>query len=285
MAIVPDGLVNGPEGYAAHPALHGLYPRRGRRCWVKAQAMTALEWYAWINAWTLPPAALLAVRAGQLPSHTRQCWLASPYRAELLRDSVRVKPLSGPDWDTQKAGALVKLLSPLLAQDGMQLLAVGAGLLVASERAWQADPPGLAYLVARGLPNRHPQGDDGGRLMRLHAEIEMLLAQHGGEVSGVWLWGASSWPTAARLPDIWPSVASDDVLLTSLVAKGRPRFAIHAAEQMAAGEGVAARYWLLGGDGMALLLDGGFPHLGRAAWQVRRPVALAALRRRLPLPA
>jgi len=69
-------------------------------------------------------------------------------------------------------------LNPLLSEEGMSLHQTGAALLFACRDALNANPVSFASISGKGMPNRHHEGADGGRLNRLMSEIQMVLHQH-----------------------------------------------------------------------------------------------------------
>jgi len=194
-----------------------------RRQWFHCADKTPLGWYAALV--TCSPAALLAARCADIPSDTRQCWVASPYHAQLGRDTVRLMPEGELAWSEADAVWLCGLLNPLLEEEGMSLHAVGAALLLTCIKPLDAVPLPFAAISGGLLPNRHPEGPDGGRMMRLLAEIQMCLhaVTHNtgqptrdgqADISGVWLWGASTIPPV--LPVDLPSVTTRNPFLQSL---------------------------------------------------------------------
>jgi len=197
MLIVTNGLVQTPDGLKLHPLLE---PRRGvllqrSRSWYTVPTYTPLSLTAWLAGRS--PAALIASRLN-LPDSVQQCWVASPFHAQLLRDRLQVMPDGAFPWGADDATALAALLNPLLAEEGMALHALGSSLILACDHPIDASPASFAEVSGNLLPNRHPEGVDGGRLMRLVAEIQMYLYRNPllerrsrGEpdVRGIWLWG------------------------------------------------------------------------------------------------
>jgi hypothetical protein len=141
------------------------------------------------------------------------------------------------------------------------------------------------------LPNRHPAGSDGGRLMRLCAEMQMLLAAQPSQrrrdaglpdVMGVWLWGASDLPVT---PMARPGVIADDALIrtcTADAAEALPVAIMRATQVEAQIEQKQPRHWLLGGDGYAVLLDmRSLPRFGRDPWRPKSVIPFVEMRQRL----
>jgi len=212
-------------GIGLHPSLMDIQAQlvRRRRQWFSCADETPLGWYAaLVNSF---PAALLAARCADIPAAARQAWVASPYHAQLGRDTVRLMPEGDFPWNEADSAWLCDLLNPLLLEEGMSLHAVGAALLLACITPLDAAPLPFAAISGGLLPNRHPEGPDGGRLMRLLAEIQMSLygithstgqpTRDGQpDISGLWLWGASALP--AELPADLPSVATQNPFLRAL---------------------------------------------------------------------
>ncbi len=209
------------EGLGLHPALIDAYPKltRMRRQWFRCADKTPLGWYAALA--DTSPAALLAARCAGLPASARQCWVASPYHAQLGRDTVRLMPEGAFSWSEVDSAWLCDELNPLLQDDGMSLHACGSALLLACTTPLDAAPLPFAAIAGGLLPNRHPDGPDGGHLMRLLSEIQMSLHNQPQptrsgqpEVHGLWLWGACAHP--AKLPVDLPAVATRNPFLQSL---------------------------------------------------------------------
>lgn len=263
MLIVTNGLVQTPEGLHPHPALTPLQRdlRRYSRHWFAAAAHTPLSLVAWLTG--RPAAELLAARSA-LPDETRQCWVASPFNAQLMRDHLQVMPEGMFPWAADDAEAVVGVLNPLLSEEGMALQAVGSALLLTCRESLDAQPLPFADVAGKLLPNQHPPGPDGGRLMRLLAEIQMVLYRNPLEtrrqrgepdVRGLWLWGRCAVPCAAA-PQL-PPIATRNPFLASIADGRDARFTITDAEQLDAlrqpSEPLPHEMLLLG-DGHALWL-------------------------------
>jgi len=225
MLIVSDALVEGNKTLTLHPALLPWHKKLEfrRQQWFSYDDKTPLEWYAVIV--DAPSAVLLAASCNSIPADIKQCWVASPYSSQLGRDTVRVMPEGLFPWCAEDAIWLCDVLNPLLGEEGMHLLRVGAALLLACCEPMDAHPPSFARVSGKTLPNRHPEGLDGGRLMRLVSEIQMVLhnnqpSHRSGqpEIHGLWIWGGSPWP--AYVPEDMPPVATRNPFLQA-VADGK----------------------------------------------------------------
>ena len=296
LILVPDGLISDEHGACVlHPALQSVSPRlrRASKLWADAPAMAPIEWYAALIGADQGASGLLAAAMGQgVPGEARQGWLVSPFAGRLGRDAVHIMPEEAFIWDDDDTQWLTGLLQPLLAGEALTLLSRDACMLAVTENPWDAKPASFALVAGHRLPNRHPQGGDGGRLMRLCAEMQMLLASKPSArrqtaslpaVMGAWLWSPSALPAA---PMARPRVISDDALIRTCTADAGAALpvAILRAVQVEAWltHQPLPRHWLLGGDRHAVLLDmRSWPRFGRHPWQPRRPVSQAELNRRL----
>ncbi len=222
MLIVSDALIEGNKALTLHPALLPWDKKLEfrRRQWFSCKDKTPLEWYAAIV--DAPLAVLLATQCGNIPADTKQCWMASPYSSQLGRDTVRVMPEGLVPWCAEDAIWLCDVLNPLLGEEGMHLLHVGAALLLACCEPMDARPSSFARISGKTLPNRHPEGPDGGRLMRLISEIQMVLHNNQSphrsgqpDIHGLWIWGGSVWP--AHAPEGMPTVATRNPFLKAVV--------------------------------------------------------------------
>jgi hypothetical protein len=225
MLIVSDALIEGNKALTLHPALLPWHKKLEfcRRQWFSCKDKIPLEWYAAIV--DVSPAVLLATQCSNIPVDTKQCWVASPYHSQLGRDQVRVIPEGLFPWCAEDAIWLCDVLNPLLGEEGMHLLRVGAALLLTCCDPMDAQPMSFARISGKTLPNRHPEGSDGGRLMRLVSEIQMILhnnqpSHRSGqpEIHGLWIWGGNAWPAAA--PESMPTVATRNPFLQA-VADGK----------------------------------------------------------------
>jgi len=244
-----------------------------KRQWFNCADKNPLGWYAALC--DTAPAALLAEKCESLPENTRQCWVASPYHALLGRDSVRVMPEGALAWCAADARWLCETLNPLLEDDGMRLHALDAALLLTCEQALDVSPAPFAAIAGHTLPNRHPEGADGGRLMRLLSEIQMSL--HGKspehrvgqpDIHGLWLWGACAWPNDASASVL--SVATRNPFLLA-VSDGRDvDCIISEAEKLpdllAEKASLPKNIVLSGADRAVLLTKSILPRFGKSEW-------------------
>jgi len=297
LIIVPDALLpdGQGDGYALHPALAFAAPRlsRSAKRWAGAPAMAPVEWYAALLGAHGAAASLLAASLGEaVPADARQAWLLSPFAGKLGRDRVHIMPEGMFAWDGVDAEWLAGVLTPMLSEDGFTLLVRDACMLAVSHAPWDAGPASFARVSGRTLPDRHPPGVDGGRLMRLCAEVQMLLASSPSlrrreaglpDVMGVWLWAPCALP--APVP-ARPAPLAGDALIRACADddQGTLPVAIMPAD------GVEAwlehqrfpRHWLLGGEGHAALVDTrSLPRFGRRAWRPANAVGFDVLMGRM----
>ena len=131
------------------------------------------------------------------------------------------------------------------------------------------------------LPDRHHEGEDGGRLNRLLSEIQMLLFQHPSlirhdrgepDVSGIWLWSPLdvSEQGLAVATDRHIAVATRNPVLQSIVEARDASVIITEAERMhellKQGDALPKRIVLTGGGHAALLKKSIFPKFGMSRW-------------------
>ncbi|MDT8376094.1 MAG: threonine synthase [Mariprofundaceae bacterium] len=280
LLIVTDGLLSTEHGHAVHPLLDPWQKQllRCSRSWYDSDSKTALEWYAALQDMAAADIFAAAVKE-QMPGGAQQVWIASPYHARLLRDQIRVMPDALLPWSEQDARWICKLLNPLLREERVELLHHHAALLLVCDHPIDAMPVSFARVSGSALPNRHPDGADGGRLMRLMAEIQMVLnlepAQHrrvSGEpdVHGLWIWGghevADDTPALATV-----SVATRNPLLMSLADAKDAALMITDAEQLPqlvqAGSPLPKHIVLAGQEKAVLLKPSLLPRFGKASWQ------------------
>ena len=225
LLLISDALHGADGSLVLHPSLMDYQSRllKRRRRWFHCAQKTPFGWYAALL--DSSPASLLVARCTDLPASARQAWVASPYHAQLGRDTVRLMPEGELAWSAADAAWLCSLLNPLLGEEGMSLHAIGAALLLACKTPLDTNPVSFAAIAGGLLPNRHPEGPDGGRLMRLLAEIQMSLhavTHRTGQptrdgqpdISGLWLWGSCALP--AELPLGLPPVATLNPFLQAL---------------------------------------------------------------------
>ncbi len=214
MLLVADALTHADGAWRLHPALRAWEDAlfRCRPRWFACPDRTPLGWNAALHG--VPPAAYRAAGFAHIPEGMRQLWVASPYAAQVGRDTVHVLPDAMCAWSEVNAAWLCRELAPMLAEEGMHLIHQGAAMLLCCRDPLDAAPADFVCISGGLLPDRHPPGRDGGRLMRLLAEIQMWLHAHppnaGREmpVAGLWFWGACDWP--CPMPDtmIAPEVAT-----------------------------------------------------------------------------
>ena len=197
LLIVTHGLISNQDGLTLHPDLF-LYQQllaKRKRQWFQTASCNPLALYA--NILDVKPALLLASKLSK--QSAKQYWIASPYHAQLSRDAVRVMPEGMIPWCEADALWACVLLNPLLAEEGMQLDAIGSALLLACDKPLHAEPAVFANIAGNTLPNRHPEGIDGGHIMRLMSEVQMMFKQSPAphrrtrdevDVHGLWFWGA-----------------------------------------------------------------------------------------------
>ncbi|HKI60422.1 MAG TPA: threonine synthase, partial [Mariprofundaceae bacterium] len=210
-----------------------------------------------------------------------QLWVASPFHARLTRDRLHVMPDAIFPWSESDAAWICDLLNPLLNEEGMKLIHHQASLFLLCREALDASPLSYAAVSGSTLPNRHPEGVDGGALMRLTAEIQMLLNQHpsdsrraAGEpdVDGLWLWGGSLIDGASKVDSI--PVATRNPLLRSIADAKDAGVLITESDRltdlMNEGQPLPKRVLLAGGDQALLLSKSLLPKFGKASWLPKR---------------
>jgi len=297
--LLTDALLRGEgKGFALHPALAdvGKHMARMRRQWFVAPDQNPLGWYAAIVG--AEPAALLAARCSDLPANAQQLWVASPFHAMLGRDTVRLFPETDFPWGAADSTWLCDKLNPLLHEDRMSLHVCGSAMLLACRLPLDAAPAPFASVAGGLLPDRSPEGADGGRLMRLLAEIQMTLHQkiqptREGKpvVHGLWFWGACALPS--ELPVGLPPVATLNPVLQSLEHAHGAELMISEAEHLSSLlsekklpqnvllKNVLPQNVLLAGAGHAVLLRKSLmPRFGKD-WQAGFPAPEADLLQRL----
>jgi len=275
LLLVTHGLISNQDGLTLHPDLFSwqrLLAKRKQQ-WFDCSAKNPLALYA--KLLDVKPALLLA---SKLPENTaKQYWVASPYHAQLSRDSVRVMPEGMLPWCEQDAAWACELLNPLLQEDGIQLHNIGSALVLACDKALHAEPAVFSDIAGKTLPNRHPSGADGGYLMRLMAEVQMMFKQSPamhrrqcGEVDihGLWFWGSCE-PSNLEAP-LSKAVATRDAFLSAMVDGKDASITITEPEQLSEliKEGVALpKQVLLFGEGYAVRLKQALlPKFGGNHW-------------------
>lgn len=225
--VVTDALVMQGDAIVLHPSLAPWQQRllRMHQSWSKVAMQTPLSVFA--ASLPVAPASLLAQVFAEDLAKSAQVWVVSPFHARLTRSSLRVMPDDMLDISVANAAELCAVLQPLLAEEGMQLVAKGRVLLLSCDRLWDVSMADFAEISGQSLPDMLPQGRDGGHWMRLMSEIQMMLHQHpivtpaGLPILGVWAWGqgnvqsidvASAKGMATRSPNLlaWSQWAGKD---------------------------------------------------------------------------
>jgi len=277
--IVSQALIQHQDGVSLHPDLF-LWQKQlagYRRSWFDCTDKTPLGWYAALCG--CAPAALLAARCNTLPGDCVQCWVVSPYHAQIMRDAVRVLPEGQMPWTEADARWLCDTLNPLLAEEGMQLHSIGAALLLSCRDTIEAWPQGFGAISGWLLPDRHHEGADGGRLNRLLSEIQMTLFQHPSlsrhergepDVNGIWLWSPVAWPPGDAQAQPAITVATRNPALQGVADARDARCMISEAERLEMllqRDAPLPKRILLAGEGYALWLQKSWlPGFGRQAW-------------------
>jgi len=290
--LISDGLIQAGSELSLHPVLLPWQEEmiKRKRAWFSCKDKVPLEWYAAIV--DAPPAVLLATQCGDIPVDTKQCWVASPYSSQLGRDTVRVMSEGSVPWREEDARWLCDMLNPLLGEEKMHLLNIGAALLLACCEPMAVRPESFAMVAGKVLPNHHPEGADGGRLMRLISEIQMSLhgiyADHRAgkaDIHGLWFWGGSLWP--AKRPETMPAVATRNPFLQAVVEGKDAKMMMTEAERIdelvKQGTSLPEKIVLAGEGNAVLLTKALLPRLGKAGWIPKsardEPELLSELRR------
>jgi len=280
--IVSQALIRNQDGVTLHPDLF-LWHKQLTSCrqlWFESVDRNPLAWYAALTG--LSSSALLASSCHEIPLSASQCWLASPYHAQLTRDTVKVYPEGLLPWSEADALYLREVLNPLLDEEGMQLHVVGAALLLSCREPMEAFPKPFGTLSGKTLPNQHHEGADGGRLNRLLSEIQMLLFQHPSEsrhdrgeldVNGIWLSAPLDWPVKRDINPI--SVATRNPVLQSLVDGRDAQVMISEAERLSEllkADAPLPKTMILSGEGHAVLLTRSLlPKFRKVSWNPKSP--------------
>jgi len=291
--IVSQALIQHQDGVSLHPDLL-LWEKNlvaYKQTWFENTDKTPLAWYAALC--DASPTALLAASCSDLPRDTAQCWLVSPYYAQLLQTKVRVYPEGLFAWSAEDAEHLCATLNALLAEEGMQLHAVGAGLLLSCLQPMDAYPLPFGAVSGQLLPDSHHAGNDGGRLNRLLSEIQMLLFQQPSvarhdrgemDVSGVWLCSPVN-GSAQALPSNPLAVATRNPVLQSIVDGKDAVVMISEAERLSEllkpGATLPKRIVLAGAGYAVVLTKTWLPKFGKAKWQPKSLQPEAILRAKL----
>jgi len=278
LLIVTDGLIASGESVAPHPELSPWQKQldTASQQWFDFAAATPLEWYASLAGSTT---ASLAMRLFPIESVSgyAQLWIASPFHARLTRDRLQVMPDALFSWHEEDSRWLCDLLNPLLAEEGMKLVYRQGCMALLCRESLLVAPQSFADISGRTLPNRHPDGTDGGRLMRLLSEIQMLLRQHPNlqrrerrepDADGIWLWGGSDiaprseeapFPVGSLNP--WLRQLSDGRDAKTIISE-----ADHLATICRSDSPLPDRLVLAGGNRAVLLRRRLLPRFGRASW-------------------
>jgi len=287
LLIVTDALIanmaNAEElSYQPHPSLQS-WQGELERCskkWFEATPKTAIEWYAVVTGNNLSSLLTPLFDQQEIEGFT-QFWIASPFHARLNRDRLQVMPDAYFSWSKSDAIWICDLLNPLLNEEGMKLIHYQASLILLCRNALDAAPLSFAAISGHTLPNRHPEGADGGALMRLTAEIQMMMNQHPSEtrkaageadVDGLWFWGSSM---INALPEIeLTPVATRNPLLRSIADAKDAGVLITEADHLPglvkAGQPLPKRVLLTGGDHALLLTKSILPTFGKPPWVPKR---------------
>jgi hypothetical protein len=282
--FITNALISHQDGVVLHPDVF-LWDKQlssYRQQWFRCKDNNPLGWYAVLLGVSV--SALLASRCSDVPGETKQCWVASPYHAQLGRDTVCLLPEGLFPWTEQDANWLCTILNPLLLQEGITLISVGSALLLSCCASMDVEPARFGEISGKKLPNRHPEGTDAGRFTRLLAEIQMLLHQHPAEhrqqrgevdVNGIWLWDSVQWPQTACQKQI--AVATRNPFLQSVVDGRDAKLMITEAERLNELVKQAAplpKRIVLAGEGHAVLLAKSLlPKFGETVWNPESPKA------------
>jgi len=284
LLLLTDGLMPSGEVYLLHPALSSWQKQLAgySRQWFVSRPRVPLEWYAELAG--SDSGMLIAHCLGkELLAGFRQLWIVSPFHARLARDRLQVMPDALFTWRETDSAWLCNLLNPLLAEDGMKLVYRQGCLALLCANPLEVCPLSFASISGQTLPDRHPDGKDGGTLMRLMTEVQMLLRQHpavhrreGGEpdVDGLWFWsGTAITENSTPVPAL--AVATRNALLRT-IADGRSRGVTiseteHLPELVKQGERLPKRIVLAGGNHAVLLRKGMLPRFGKPDWSPKAP--------------
>jgi len=247
-AVVTGGLLHQGERWSLHPALEAWQPAllRRRRRWFTAEfhnPLSALSALCSVSAARLMADAVIRENGGG----GGQWWVVSPWHGQTSTSRVRLMPASMLCWQQRDAQWLQQLLHPLLEPLAMELRLLPAGAMVMHcRRPLDVAPAPFPQLEQEGLGNRHPAGSDGGALMRLLSEIQMLLHQQPAEhrqpadhrqglpaIHGIWLWGGWN-PDGEQEPLslMLPAVACVDPLLRAIADGRDATLMVASAEEM-----------------------------------------------------
>jgi len=259
--LITGGMTQGNGQWSLHPDLMAWQSAllRRRQRWFHADLHHPLSLLAALMG---VPAARLLADGGD----AAQYWVVTPWHGQAVRDRVRLLPTAMLDWCQQDAYWLQKKLQPLLDELMMELVVKqGGAMVMRCQHALDVAPVAYPVLAEHGLTNRHPDGKDGGKLMRLLAEIQMALHQqeapqrkNKGAIHGVWLWGGWQ-PQQDDFPIAMPHIACRDPLLQPICDGRDPQWLIGSAEemvQMLPDDGTLPPRVVLTGEGRAVCLAG-----------------------------
>lgn len=283
LLIVTDALIaraasSGEINYMPHPSLQPWQDQLKKRSgkWFDVRSKTAIEWYAAFSQCELSSLLLPALGQKEIDGFS-QLWIASPFHARLNRDRLHVLPDTCFSWSESDADWICDLLNPLLSEEGMKLVQYQSSLLLLCRDALDADPLSFAAVSGHTLPNRHPEGVDGGALMRLTAEIQMMLNQHPSEirkaagepeVDGLWFWGGALIADASETQLI--PVATRNPLLRLLTDAKDAKVMITEAERLLEllqeGQALPRSVVLAGDNHSRLLTTSILPRFGKPSW-------------------
>ncbi|MDX8376741.1 MAG: hypothetical protein R8L53_01815 [Mariprofundales bacterium] len=281
LLVIPDGLSKqGSDGsWQIHPALQTL-PEISIGRWIKRQwfsstpLRTSLEWYVhFLNERgdvqeTMQNATAWLMNQANLPANTKQCWQVMPFIAQIRRSEVHVLPSYKTAYTPADAQWLAKTINPLLHDLNMELLVVGAALLLCTQQSLDVQTVSFANIDGHTLPNYHPKGQDAAFFMRVLSEIQMLLhssniAKHRQEMPawhGLWVWHGVE---TKNMPNIKDSLAvdkamaikSNDPIIASLCPREDASLTIAMSEQIIASNIILPAQTLLAGAGQYVLLS------------------------------
>ncbi len=281
-ALVANAAVLEDGGYLLHPSLQP-WQNQLEKCstrWFESRPQSAIEWYAAVAERDVASLLSSALDKNELEGFS-QFWIASPFHARLIRDRLQVMPDAYFAWSESDAVWLCDLLNPLLNEEGMNLIRHQASPVLLCRNVLDAAPLSFAAISGHTLPNRHPEGADGGALMRLTAEIQMMLNQYpsdsrraAGEpdVDGLWLWGGGLIKSASGINPV--PVATRNPLLRSVVDAKGAVVVISEAERLPdlikEGQALPKRIVLAGGDHALLMSKALLPKFGKPSWTPKR---------------
>ncbi len=284
LLIVADGLISIPAqqeseiSYQLHPSLTPFRAslEKMSASWYASEPKMPLEWFVSLTGRSLS-GLVSPLLSEASPDQYSQLWIASPFHARLNRDRLQVMPDTYFPWSESDADWLCDLLNPLLDEEGMKLVASGPLLFLLCETSIEAAPLSFAAVSGHTLPNRHPEGADGGRLMRLKSEIQMMLNQHPSnarwergepDVDGLWLWGGSPLEGDGQRGTL--AVATRNPMLRAVTGGVDAEVMITEADRLdeLVKEGsLLPKRIVLAGNGHAVLLKRRIiPSIGRQTW-------------------